>query len=179
MENFVYVELTATNFYFNSLDNFKRHQNVKKCWRKVGDGYTLLPIAYTEKWSLPECRELAQKILYQLSLGAIAYGAIKDNRIVGFALILNQRFGSKNQYIDLAEFYVSKPYRRKGIGKALFQMSCIAAKKLGGKKLYISAHSAEESIAAYKSYGCTLAKEINQSLAAREPCDLQLEFALK
>lgn len=179
MENFIFTELTAANFHFNSLDNFKRHQNVKNCWRKTGDGYALYPITYTEEWSLSECRKLAEKILFQLSLGSIAYGALVDNHIVGFALIINKRFGSEEQYVDLAEFYVSEPYRRKGIGKRLFRMSCVAAKKFGGKKLYISAHSAEESIAAYKSYGCTLAKEINQSLAEKEPCDLQLEFELK
>lgn len=179
MENLVYTELTADNFYFNSLDGFKRHQKVEKCWRKVGGSYALLPVAYTEEWSLSECRELAKKILYRLSLGAAAYGAIKDNRIVGFSLVINKRFGSEDQYIDLAEFYVSEPFRRKGIGRRLFQMSCNAAKKFGGEKLYISAHSAEESIAAYKSYGCVLAKEINQILAEKEPCDLQLEFELK
>lgn len=145
----------------------------------MGDGYILLPITYTEEWSLSERRGLAQKILYQLSLGSIAYGAFESNRIVGFALIINKRFGSKDQYVDLAELYVSEPFRRKGIGKRLFQMSCTAAKKLGGEKLYISAHSAEESIAAYKRYGCVLAKEINQILAEKEPCDLQLEFELK
>lgn len=179
MENFVFTQLTADNFSINSLDNFVRRQNVKKCWRKAGNDYVLLPVAYTEEWSLSECREFAKKILYQVSLGSIAYGAIENNRIVGFALVTNKRFGSKNQYVDLAEFYVSEPYRRKGIGKKLFQMSCKAAKSLGGKKLYISAHSAEESIAAYKSYGCVLAKEINRILAEKEPCDLQLEFELK
>lgn len=179
MKKLIYAQLTAANFNSNSLDNFKRYQNVKNCWRKVDDGYSLLPITYIEEWSLSECRDMAKEILYQLSIGSIAYGAIADNQIVGFALIINKRFGSENQYVDLAEFYVSEPYRRKGIGKKLFQMSCIAAKKFGGKKLYISAHSAEESIAAYKSYGCTLAKEINQALAEKEPCDLQLEFELK
>jgi len=179
MENIIYVELTADNFYFNSLDNFERRQIVKNCWRKVGDGYTLTSVAYIEEWSLSERRELAEKILHCVSSGSVAYGAMENNSIVGFALIIDKRFGSKNQYVDLAEFYVSEPYRRKGIGKVLFQMACAAAKKFGGKKLYISAHSAEESIAAYKSYGCTLAKEINKTLAEKEPCDLQLEFELK
>lgn len=65
-----------------------------------------------------------------------------------------------------------------GIGKKLFELACDAAKRLGGKKLYISAHSAEESIAAYKNYGVVFAKEINQELAKKEPYDLQLEFNL-
>lgn len=179
MENCIIVELTSANFFARSLDDFERRQSVEHCWRKTGNGYSLLPVVYTEDWSLSERREMARKILYQLSLGSVAYGAMQDGRIVGFALVINQRFGSENQYVDLAEFYVSAPYRRKGIGKALFRVSCSAAQKIGAQKLYISAHSAEESIAAYKSYGCVLAREINQTLAEKEPCDLQLEFKLK
>ena len=45
-------------------------------------------------------------------------------------------------------------------------------------KLYISAHSARESIAAYRKYGCINAEEINEALAEKEPCGLQLEFQL-
>ncbi|MCM1289397.1 MAG: GNAT family N-acetyltransferase [Corallococcus sp.] len=179
MENIMYVEFTAANFYRNSLDDFKRRQEVKNCWRKVGNGYILLPVSYTEDWTLSERRNLAEKIVRELSSGSRAFGAIIDGKTVGFALIIGKRFGSENQYVDLAELHVSEPYRRKGIGKTLFQIACDAAKELGGTKLYISAHSAEESIAAYKSYGCTLAKEINRTLAEKEPCDLQLEYRLK
>lgn len=135
MKNCIFVELTAANFFVNSLDDFKRRQSVENCWRKTGDGYSLLPVVYTEDWSLSERREMASKILFQLSLGSVAYGAMKDGRIVGYALVINRRFGSENQYVDLAEFYVSEPYRRKGIGKVLFQMSCVAAKKMGAQKL--------------------------------------------
>jgi len=179
MDNFTFVELTSANFSVCSLDDFERRQSVKKCWRKSGDGYCLLPVVYTEDWSLSERREMASNILVQLSLGSVAYGAMQDGRVVGFALVINRRFGNENQYVDLAEFYVSAPYRRKGIGKTLFAMSCAAARKFGARKLYVSAHSAEESIAAYKSYGCVLAREINQTLSEKEPCDLQLEFELK
>lgn len=174
-----YTMLDCDNFFVTSLNGFKRRQKVENCWRKSGNNYALTPVAYTEDWSLSERREMAQRIISLISAGYIAIGAKCGNEIVGFALIDNNRFGSEKQYINLAELYVSEPYRRKGIGKALFKLACEAAKKLGGTKLYISAHSAEESIAAYKNYGCTLAKEINQALADKEPCDLQLEFDLK
>lgn len=178
MDNICYTELTASNFFNNSLDDFKRYQKVENCWRKFGDSYALTPVRYTEDWSLLERREMAKKILQDISSGSLAYGAVIDNKIVGFALIDNALFGSDKQYIDLKEFYVSEPFRRKGIGKALFNLACNAAVKLKGTKLYISAHSAEDSIAAYKSYGCTLAEEINAALAEKEPFDLQLEYLL-
>lgn len=121
MKNIIYIELTVENFFYNSLDNFKRHQDVKNCWRKVDNNYTLLPISYTEDWSLAECRKSAEKIIQALSSGSIAFGAINDDQIIGFALIINKRFGSENQYVDLAEFYVSEPYRKKALAKNYFK----------------------------------------------------------
>lgn len=178
MEEIEYVKLSTENFCMNSLDNFKRYQKVTRCWRKHNDTYTLTPVSYTENWSLLELREVAEKILKALCSGNAAFGAVCVGEIIGFALIERESFGSENQYVDLAEFYVSAPFQRKGIGKKLFGLSCGAAKDFGAKKLYISAHSAKESIAAYRSYGCVSALEINRVLAEKEPCDLQLEFDL-
>lgn len=173
-----YKRLNTENFSMTSLDNFQRYQEVFCCWRNIDGEYLLKPVHYIEDWNLAEKRKLAQKILNGIINGSIAYAAIINDEIVGFAFLERELFGSENQYVDLAEFYVSKPQRRMGIGKKLFDMVCDGAKELGAKKIYISAHSAKESIAAYKSYGCVLAEEINIDLAEREPCDLQMEYCL-
>lgn len=173
-----YKRLNTENFSMTSLDNFQRYQEVFCCWRNIDGEYLLKPVHYIEDWNLAEKRKLAQKILNGISNGCSAYAAIINDEIVGFAFLERELFGSENQYVDLAEFYVSKPQRRMGIGKKLFDMVCDGAKELGAKKIYISAHSAKESIAAYKSYGCVLAEEINIDLAEREPCDLQMEYCL-
>lgn len=174
-----YMSLSTSNFFLNSLDNFKRYQKVTECWRKIDGEYVLRPVSYTEDWSLDDCRDISAMIIEKISKGAIAFGANHRGEIIGFALIDTNPFGSKNQYFDLAELYVSAPFRGRGIGKKLFELSAKAVKDLGGTKLYISAHSAKDSIAAYKSYGCVFAKEINSRLAEKEPCDLQLEYKLK
>ena len=135
-----YAELNTENFNIASLDGFKRHQEVYECWRK-------------------------EKIITVTDCGGMACGAFCGEEVVGFALLPKGKFGSRNQYIDLAEFYVSAPYRGRGIGKKLFEQICGYAKNSGAEKIYISAHSAKESIAAYKSFGCVLAKEINEELA--------------
>ncbi len=178
MERIEYVKLNASNFCVNSLDNFKRRQVVTHCWRSENGSYVLKPVTYTEDWGLQELRQVAEKIINALKVGAVAFGAVYCGEIIGFTLISNKLFGTENQYADLAEFYVSEPFRRKGVGRKLFGLSCRAAMEFGAKKLYISAHSAEESIAAYKSYGCVIALEINRRLAEKEPCDLQLEYNL-
>ena len=121
---------------------------------------------------------MAEALLRSLRAGGLAYGAWAADRVVGFALLDKNRFGSAGQYVDLAEFYVSQPFRGRGIGRVLFRMAGEGAKALGASRLYISAHSARESIAAYRALGCVEAEEINWPLARKEPCDVQLEYRL-
>lgn len=174
----IYRELNRDNFHPDSLDGFIRHQEVSECWRKVDGAWKLLPIAFTEDWGLGELRELAGRIAKGLGKDLLAWGAFEENQIVGFAVVVKKRFGSRNQYVDLAEFYVSQPFRRQGIGRTLFEKACEGAGKLGAEKLYISAHSSKESQAAYRGLGCVEAGEINSALAAKEPCDVQMEYDL-
>ena len=170
--------INRDNFKKTSLDDFVLNQRVTRCWRKVNGNYELLPVSYTEKWNLNDKRAIAQMIINSVENGAVAFAARKGLNVVGFALLEPELFGSKNQYKDLSEFYASEPFRRLGIGKKLFEAVCNEAKTSNAKKLYISAHSAEESIAAYKKYGCVLAKEPDVKHMEKEPFDLQLEYDL-
>lgn len=78
----------------------------------------------------------------------------------------------------LSNIHVSQDMRGRGIGRALFGMAKTWAREHCAEKLYISAHSAVESQAFYKAMGCVEAVEYNEALAAKEPCDCQLECAL-
>lgn len=173
-----YKKLGAENFSVTSLDGFERRQSVERCWRKVNGEYALLPVKYIEDWTVEEKRALARRMLDGVLQGGVLFGAEADGRIIGFAYVDRALFGSGKQYCDLAEFYVSAPFRNMGIGKRLFMLACGAAAEFGAQKLYISAHSAEDSIAAYKKLGCVFATEINVRFAEKEPCDLQLEYVL-
>ena len=176
--NIVFAQLNCGNFDKYSLDGFILNQKVTRCWRKVDGFYKLQPVSYTEEWSLAERRKMADKIINGINNGSAAFAAVTDDTVIGFALLCGGLFGSGSQYTDLAEFYISEPYRRNGIGKKLFEAACCEAKKRGAKKIYISAHSAEESIAAYKKYGCVLAAEPDVAHILKEPFDLQLEYDL-
>lgn len=168
-----YGEITEKNFFPASLDGFDARQQVTQCWRKRNGRWTLCPIAYTDD-SAPD----AQTVLSALRAGNPAWGAWEEGELVGLALLSKERFGSAGQYVALTEFYVSRPCRRRGIGEQLFALACRCARGLGAEKLYISAHSARETIAAYCKYGCVEAEEICWALAKKEPCDVQLEYRL-
>ena len=172
-DTITYGRITAENFSLTSLDGFIARQEVTECWRRTDGTWKLLPIAYTDD-SAPDARTM----LEALQAGNPAFGAWAEGKLVGFALLAKDRFGSAKQYVDLAEFYVSAPYRRRGIGARLFDLACQGARELGASRLYISAHSARESIAAYRKYGCVEAAEVCRSLAEKEPCDVQMEFLL-
>lgn len=172
------VRLNGKNFNKYSLDGFAFDQTVTHCWRKIGDVYKLLPINYNEALDLNGRRRFAERIAGCINSGEAAFAALYKGEIAGIALLSGKLFGGANRYADLKEFYVSEPCRRRGIGKMLFDEVCQEAKNFGALKIYISAHSAEESIAAYSKYGCVLAEHPDEAHILKEPCDLQLEFKL-
>lgn len=170
--------LTAENFTARSLDKFVRRQHVRECWRRVGGALVLRPVEYVEDWTLAERRETAEAILRTLDAGGAAFGAFCAGEVAGFAALSGDRLGSRGQYADLSLFYVSEPFRGQGVGGTLFRMACAHAKKAGAERLYISAHSAAEVMAAYWALGCAEAEEPDPRHVAAEPCDVQLEFRL-
>jgi len=171
------VLLNRSNFRVGSLDAFIRHQEVTECWRNVDGEWRLCPIAFTEEWDHARLREEAAELLCTIDAGIPVVGAFDGAQLIGYVQ-LGKRLGSRKQYIELAGFHVSAPYRRQGIGKRLFSAICGAASALGAEKLYISAHSSKESQAAYRALGCVNAQEIDAAHAAAEPYDVQMEYDL-
>lgn len=161
-----------------SLDDFIRHQVVSECWRKIDGEWKLLPIEFTEDWGPEKCREEAAGLLDRINRDLVAFAAVENDKITGYITVVTERIGSRKQYLQLEAFEVSEPYRGRGIGRQLFTKACEKAKETGAEKLYISAHSSKESLAAYKALGCVHAQEIIHCIADKEPCDVQLEYVL-
>lgn len=176
--NITYTRLNSTNFTLFSLDSFVRHQIVNECWRKRGNKWQLVPLSFVEDWSVEEKREIAKDIVDHMEKDQSAFGAFASNELIGFITLSHNFFGTTSKYAEIVCFQVSEPYRGKGIGRKLFNIAKDEATKIGAEKLYISSHSSKESQSTYKSLGCTIAKEINESLAREEPFDIQLEYSL-
>lgn len=169
--------LSKVNFCLDSLDGFIRYQEVRRCWRQAAEGWRLEPIAFTENWDSARLREEAAELMRMNDDERPVFIALAGERVIGFAS-LGERFGSGRQYIDLCSLHVSEPWRGRGVGRKLFEASCAAARALGAQKLYISAHSSEESQAAYRALGCTWAQEIDPAHVDAEPFDVQMEYVL-
>lgn len=178
MGKFTYRELGSTEINLTLFNEFERYQEVTHCWRKEHGSWLLKEIAFTEQWNEKEYEYLISCLQNTLKTGGVVIGAFSDKRLVGFASVENIPFGSTKEYLQLSSLHTSCESRGKGIGKILFKMACDSAKRLGAKKLYISAHSSEESQAFYRVVGCVEALEYNKKLVKEEPCDCQLEFIL-
>ncbi len=157
---------------------FDRTQIVRRCWRKERGEWRLKDIAFEEHWGAADFAKLAEELRRIAREGGAVYAALDASRMTGFAAVRGRRFGSQSQYVQLAELYVSAESRGQGLGRALFARACEAARALGARKLYISAHSSEETQAFYHRMGCVEAREYEPTLTALEPCDCQMEREL-
>jgi len=158
--------------------SFNRYQKVTKCWRKSNDGWILKDIAFTENWGAAEYIYLVECLRNTLETGGTVFGAFESGVLIGFASLENEFFGSRWKYLQLSSLHVSYDKRNMGIGRRLFALSIEAARKVGAEKLYISAHSSEETQYFYQSLGCVEAMEQSEKLTAEEPFDCQLEYRL-
>lgn len=158
---------------------FDRFQPVEKCWRKQDGQWVVKDIAFTERWSEGDYRELCALLQLTLATGGAVWGAFLDGKLKGFVSVEGERIGSRGQYADLSSIHVSADARGKGLGRALFQKAEEAGRMLGAQALYISANSSVESQAFYKAMGCVEAKEYQAFHVEKEPCDCQLERPLE
>ena len=158
--------------------SFNRYQEVTRCWRKEDGKWILRDIAFTEQWDDGDYAYLVKCLRNTLCQGGAVCGAFADGALVGFASVENKPLGSHGQYLQLSSLHVSYGLRGMGIGRMLFARAAELANERGAKKLYISAHSAEESQAFYHAVGCHEAEEYDRTLHEKEPCDCQLEYIL-
>lgn len=178
MEQITYREIEKEEITRRLFDGFERYQKVTRCWRKVDGEWILKDIAFIDDWGEKEYEFLVECLRRTVDTGGAVLGAFCDERLIGFASVEGRRLGSRGQYMQLSSLHVSCRVRGRGTGKALFARACAFARGKGAEKLYISAHSAEETQAFYHAVGCVEAEEYDAALAAAEPCDCQMEFVL-
>ena len=159
-------------------DGFIRRQVVRDCWRRVNGEWCVREDPFVEDWTEEDYRELVECLRNTAAKGGFVYGAFARNILKGFVSVEPDLFGGENRYLDLSSIHVSEDMRGMGIGRALFLAAKEWAGENGAGKLYISAHSAVESQAFYKSMGCVEAEEYNPEHVEKEPYDCQLECRL-
>lgn len=158
--------------------SFIRRQVVVKCWRRDNGQWVIRDDPFIDDWSEEDYRVLISCLRNTVETGGLVYGAFCDGALKGFTSVEVELFGGEHRYLDLSSIHVSEDMRGQGIGAAMFAAAKDWARAHGGRKLYISAHSAVESQAFYRRMGCVEACEYNQKHVEAEPFDCQLECAL-
>ena len=158
--------------------HFIRRQEVTGCWRKKDGVWQIQDDPFIDDWSEADYEELIRCLKHTCRAGGLVRGAWIRGQLKGFVSVEAEPLGSRGQYLDLSSLHVSLDARRLGIGRALFAAAAQWAFEKGAEKLYISAHSAVESQAFYRSMGCVEAEEYNPEHVQKEPFDCQMVCAL-
>ena len=158
--------------------DFIRHQIVTKCWRKENGKWIIKDVPFVDDWSEKDYQILISCLKNTILSDGFVYAAFYEGKLKGFVSVESEIFCDAQGYCDLSSIHISEDMRCRGIGRTLFLAAKEWAKQKGAKKLYISAHSAVESQAFYKSMGCVEAEVYNQKHVEAEPYDCQLECSL-
>lgn len=173
-----YRDLTADELCRELFGGFIRRQVVTKCWRRDHGQWVIRDDPFVDDWSEEDYQTLIVCLKHTITAGGFVRAAFVGGVLKGFVSVEPDFWGSRQEYLDLSSIHVSEDMRGTGIGAALFSAAKEWARARGGKKLYISAHSAVESQAFYKKMGCVEALEYNQLHVDAEPFDCQLECSL-
>ena len=157
---------------------FIRRQVVGNCYRWEKDHWEIREDPFIDDWSEDDYQVLIRCLKNTASTGGFVQGAFRDGVLKGFASVEAEFLDEERRYLDLSSIHVSSDARRMGIGKRLFLGAVQWARKNGAEKLYISAHSAVESQAFYRSLGCVDALWRCEAHVEQEPYDCQLEYAI-
>lgn len=103
--------------------------------------------------------------------GGAMFGAFDDGLLVGFIIY---RPNLSEDTAQLAALYVSKDFRRQGIGALLTDKTTRLARVDGARKLYVSATPTAGTVHFYMAQGFELTREINPRLYELEPHDIHM-----
>ncbi|MFX1504870.1 MAG: GNAT family N-acetyltransferase [Promethearchaeota archaeon] len=130
------------------------------------------------KWSQNQVHEHVSTLNDIDRKGGFIFGAFVGSTLVGIISLENEFIGRNKDHLNLAGLWVSKDYRKQGVGKTLVQLVKEKAKEMGARKLYVSATPSENTVHFYMNRGFTLAKEVNERLYELEPEDIHMECLL-
>jgi GNAT superfamily N-acetyltransferase len=110
-----------------------------------------------------------------LDRGGTLVGAFDADALAGFAIY---RPRLAEGMANLSALYVSRSYRRKGIGSLLAEEVARLARADGARRLYVSATPSGPTIEFYRRHGFEPTDEPNQALLALEPDDIHMILEL-
>ena len=136
-----------------------------------------------EHWDVPdwppdEKTNRIRKLQEQFDEGAVFYGAFAGQELAGMGFLTDQPISSGDARLNLKGLWVSRPYRKQGVGRMLVRLMEQEAREKSAKAVYISSTPSKNTVQFYFSLGYELTKEVDPNLFAEEPEDIHLERKL-
>ena len=170
-------ELTINDIFADMLLNFNHHQVITKKWVKKNQTWELTTTSELREWNDEKRMWISDYLRQQIERGGSVQGAFAEDVLVGFCCVDGFLMGNTAKYANMTMLFVDDNWKRKGVGKKLFERICLCAAKMNADKLFVSAIPSFDTIAFYHCMGCEDAKEIISEYVDTEQ-DRYLEFVL-
>ena len=129
-------------------------------------------------WPPGEAERSTPLLLDCFDRGGTFYGAFDGDKLVAAAILESKFIGRERDQLQLVFLHVSRAYRKRGLGRTLFENSVARARELGARRLYVSATPSENTIGFYLGLGCVVTDEVDPDLFELEPEDIHFEYAI-
>lgn len=169
-----YIKMTPE--HVERLKDIDRSEYIDLIYQvKNGQLYEVTDLGHEcPNWSEQHLHAIKERYLYELVHGGYAIGAFEENLLVGFGVLAHQFRGEQKNQLQVDLMYVSRKYRRQGIGTKIFQELSLEAKRRGAKYLYISSTETRSAVSFYQSNGGNMTKEVDPELFKKEPEDIHM-----
>ena len=117
-------------------------------------------------------------LLDRFDRGGTFLGVFDAEALIGMSVLESARVGRGLDQMQLSYLYVSRTYRRRGVGMQLFE-AAVSLRTRGRREgaLRLS-RTTENTVDFYLNRGCVLAPEPDPALLAAEPDDIHLVYPL-
>ncbi|MGC0151948.1 GNAT family N-acetyltransferase [Chromobacterium vaccinii] len=160
------------------LADFQRRQQVTLVYRGTSGDRRIVAEPFIDDWSPDERRELCRELAAMAGDGLVL-AVTAAGQLAGFAAVSPQSLGPDGEYLQLKELQVDARWRGRGLGRELMQACIAGARAIGARRLYVSSHSAIETVSFYERCGCVPARWLHSPQVALEPFDWQMERDLR
>lgn len=169
--------LTTEDISSGMLLNFHHHQIITEKWVNSSGKWELVKTSDLREWNEEKRKWISEYLCRQIERGGSVVAAYAGDILAGFCCVDGCLAGKTAKYANMTMLFVDDNWKRKGVGRKLFENICIFAKRMNADKLFISAIPSADTIAFYFRIGCEDAREIISEYVDTDE-DRYLEFVL-
>ena len=125
----------------------------------------------------PDERKIYEPLLKDCyKRGGFFLGGFINGTLKAIVILESKWIGRNGDTLQLKFLHIDRAFRRKGIGRFLFEKALERAKQQNAKRIYISSCENKNTVEFYKHLGCKITDEIDQELRKFEPNDIHMDY---